>query len=84
MDYDLEIEKIVKEIKAQKAKLVLLQFPDGLKPSAKKVQDELKQKTDAKILLWGGSCFGACDVPVEVERLNVDLIVTFGHSVWRY
>ena len=33
--YDLELEKVLKEIARIKAKMVLLQFPDGLKQYAK-------------------------------------------------
>lgn len=80
MDINLELERVVTEIKKNKAKTVLLQLPDGLRPKAQEICDELSQKTDARILLWGGSCFGACDVP---NMNSVDLLVQFGHSEWR-
>lgn len=80
--YDLEFEKVIKKIKEQKAKLVLLQFPDGLKPYATAVVDYLEEKTSAEFLIWLGSCFGACDTPVGLENLKpkIDLIIQFGHS----
>ena len=81
-DYDLEIDRIVAEIKKIKAKTVCLQLPDGLKPRAGEIQDILKEKTDAKILIWGGSCFGSCDLPQNLNSLGVDLLVQFGHSEW--
>ena len=77
-NYDFEIEHILKEIKKQKAKTVCLQFPDGLKPYADKIIRELEQKTTAKIFLYGGTNFGACDIP----KLDVDLLIHFGHSAW--
>jgi len=81
--YDLEIERVVKTIRKEKAKLVLLQFPDGLKPVATKVAGILESKTNAKILIWMGSCFGACDIPnIEHLRPKIDLIIQFGHSEW--
>lgn len=93
-EYDLEIEKIVKTIKKQKAKLVLLQFPDGLKPYSATIAEEIEnkanenrmEKTGEKVecLIWLGSCFGACDVPLQVEKLGIDLIIQFGHSAWKY
>ena len=81
-EYDLEFEKIINQIKKQKTKLVLLQFADGLKPLATKIVDYLEEKTDAKFLIWMGSCFGACDTPVGLEKLKpkIDLIVQFGHN----
>jgi 2-(3-amino-3-carboxypropyl)histidine synthase len=78
--YDLEIGKIVREIKLAKAKLVCIQLPDGLKPKATQIADELTKKTRAKIHIWLGSNFGACDIPLQLKPLNFDLIVNFGHS----
>jgi len=83
-EYDFEIDRIVGIIKKQKAKRVVLQFPDGLKPYATIICDELSdmlQKVD--FFIWGGSCFGGCDVP-EVDEKDFDLIVQFGHSKWNY
>lgn len=80
--YDLELEKIISEIKKSRAKLVLLQFPDGLKLYATAVVDFLHEKTSAEFLIWIGSCYGACDIPTGLERLKpkIDLVIQFGHS----
>jgi 2-(3-amino-3-carboxypropyl)histidine synthase len=83
-EYDLELNRVLIEIKKIKAKLVLLQFPDGLKPYATAVVDYLKEKTNNKIefLIWLGSCYGACDTPVLSQKIEkqVDLTIQFGHS----
>ncbi len=76
--YELELDRIVAEIKKQKAKTVLLQFPDGLKQYASEVVDFLETKTAAGVRVWLGSCFGACDIP----NSDCDLLVQFGHSPW--
>ena len=78
-EYDLELDRAAGEIKKSKAKLVCIQLPDGLKPLAAGIADELEKKTNAKILIWLGSCFGACDVP---DLKEVDLLIQFGHSLW--
>lgn len=80
--YDLELQRVISEIKKAKAKIVLLQFPDGLKPYATAVVDYLEQNTNAEFLIWFGSCFGACDTPVGIEKLKpkIDLVVQFGHN----
>ena len=62
--YNLELDNVVDKIKKNKAKLVLLQFPDGLKPYATSVVDYLQENTKAEFLIWFGDCFGACDTPV--------------------
>lgn len=82
--YDLEFDKVLNEIKKSKAKIILLQFPDGLKPYATTIVDYLEEQTKNKIefLIWFGTCFGACDTPIELEKLKpkIDLIIQFGHN----
>jgi len=99
-DYDLELDKVAEKIinetskskilsakdkSLSKAKTVLIQLPDGLKPKAKEIREYLKKNIDknTRLLFWAGSCFGACDIPVQAEKLGVDLIIQFGHSEWR-
>jgi 2-(3-amino-3-carboxypropyl)histidine synthase len=83
-DYDLELERTASEILKDDSKRVLLQLPDGLKPKAAEIQEFLENKTKAQILIWGGSNFGACDIPIEARNLGVDLVVHYGHSQWVY
>ncbi|VVB83144.1 Putative diphthamide synthesis protein [uncultured archaeon] len=80
--YDMEFDKVISEIKKTKAKLVLLQFPDGLKQYATAVVDYLEKKTNAKFIIWLGTCFGACDTPAGIEKLKpkIDLVIQFGHN----
>ena len=84
MNYDLELDRVINKINKEKAKLVCLQLPDGLKPLAKEIQDKLEQRTKAKIIIWAGSCFGSCDIPVQLEKLGIDLIIQWGHSEWKH
>lgn len=85
-EYDLELERVVKTIKKEKPKRVLLQFPDGLKPWATAIKDKLQEEIGDKVelFIWFDSCFGACDVPTEVEKLGIDLVIQFGHSAWDF
>jgi len=82
--YDVDYDRIVGEIKKAKAKNVLLQFPDGLKPYATQVVDELEKRIkNINFIIWLGSCFGACDVPIEAENLKdpkIDLTIQIGHN----
>ncbi len=80
--YDLELEAVEAKIKAEKAKTVCIQLPDGLKPYAKEIVKDIEKRTSAKVIIWLGSCWGACDVPLEVNRLGVDLLIQWGHSEW--
>jgi 2-(3-amino-3-carboxypropyl)histidine synthase len=76
--YDLELDRVANEIKKSKAKTILLQFPEGLKPYALAVSDEIEEKTGVNVRIWLGSCFGACDLP----RSDADLVIQFGHAEW--
>lgn len=80
-NYDFDFEKIVDEVKKKKAKLVLLQFPDGLKQYATAVVDFLEERIkNVEFLIWFEDCFGACDTPTGIENLKIDLVVQFGHN----
>lgn len=78
-NYDLEVEKIIEEIKKVKARSVLIQFPDGLKKYSGEVVDEIKSKTKALPIIWFGSCYGACDIPITLSK-RVDLVIQIGHN----
>ena len=82
-DYDLELEKVIKAIKKSKSKIVCIQLPDGMKPLATEIVRELESKTGAKVLIWMGTCFGACDIP-NLDRIKpkVDLLIQWGHTKW--
>lgn len=79
MEYNLELERAVKEIKNKKAKTVCIQLPDGLKLKAKEIADFIEKNTKASVIIWAGSCYGSCDVP----KLDVDLLIQWGHSEFR-
>jgi diphthamide biosynthesis enzyme Dph1/Dph2-like protein len=86
-NYDLELERALKEIKKQKAKRVLLQFPDFFKPYATAIVSKLEQESKPRpeFFIYFGSCFGACDTPAkEAEQIKADLIIQWGHSAWDF
>lgn len=81
--YDLELDRILRKIKEENAKFVLVQFPDGLKPFAISIVDYLEEHTrGVEFAIWLGSCYGACDYPVGIDNLRpkIDLVIQFGHN----
>ena len=42
------------------------------------ISDYLEERTSAKVSIWLGACFGACDLPDS----NADLVIQFGHAPW--
>lgn len=83
-NYDLDFEKVLTDIKKEKAKIVLLQFAEGLKPYAVAIVDYLREKTGNKVefLIWLESCYGACDTPILTKEIEnkIDLMFQFGHN----
>ena len=78
--FDLELDRVVEEIKKRNVQQVLLQLPDGLKPRAQEIVERIHKDTTAEALIWFGSCFGHCDVPLGMDALKIDFIVQFGHN----
>ncbi|HIG92747.1 TPA: hypothetical protein HA242_07520 [Candidatus Woesearchaeota archaeon] len=78
--YDPELAKAVEKINKADAKLVCIQLPDGMKPQAEEIVEKLEQATKARILIWLGSNFGACDIPLGLNRMGVDLLISWGHN----
>ncbi|MBN1274939.1 diphthamide synthesis protein [Candidatus Woesearchaeota archaeon] len=82
--YTIDYDAMITTIKESGAKRVMLQLPDGLKPKALDIQRQLASRTDAELLFWAGSNHGACDLPVGLEKLGVDLLIHLGHTEWVY
>ena len=78
--YKLELNKIIEEIKTKNAKQVLIQLPDGMKHKSNQVADFIEEHTDANAFIWLGTCFGACDLPLGLSLLKIDLIIQWGHN----
>jgi len=78
--FDLEDKRLTREVQHTKAKLVLIQLPEGLKPYGPKLADII-EKAGALAVVSADPCYGACDLAiVEAERLGADLIIHYGHS----
>lgn len=66
-----EAKSELEEIDAEK---ILLQLPDGLKPEI----FDFAKIFDQDVTVWGGTCYGACDLPKEIGEY--DALVHIGHS----
>ncbi len=79
LNYDLKLDEVVEKVKEMDAKVVGIQFPEGLKIHATMVAEKIENETDAIVLISGDPCFGACDVSDTHMEGLVDLIIHFGH-----
>ena len=78
--FDLELNKAVQEVKTRGAKKILVQLPEGLKTKVPEVVKVLEKETGAEVIIWYGSCFGACDLPLGLDVIGIDLMLQWGHN----
>ena len=74
---DFEIERIAELVEETKARVIRLQFPEGLKRYGPDVAKRIQQQTNVTVLLSGNPCYGACDLDYDAQA---DLLVHFGHA----
>ncbi len=80
-DYDFELEKILREIEKTNARIVGLQFPEGLKEYAVIISAEIEDRTNARVIIFTDPTYGACDTKDdEAKKLKIDLLIHFGHT----
>ena len=75
MEWDFELQGVIKELKRRGCKKVLVQLPEGLKIYARKIMDELGSH-GIECVLSGDPCYGACDL----RTLEGYVTVHFGHA----
>lgn len=78
--YDLELDKVVREIKHASCKAVMIQLPDGLKPKARDIIDRIEDETGALCFVWFASCYGNCDIPLGLDQMGIDMFIHWGHN----
>ncbi len=74
-----DLPKILEIIEARKAKIVGLQFPEGLKRQGPALAKQIEAQAGVLVIISGDPCYGACDID---DRLldTVDVLFHFGHS----
>jgi 2-(3-amino-3-carboxypropyl)histidine synthase len=74
---DFEIERIVDLARTNRAHVLQLQFPEGLKRYGPQVAKRIKERINVTVLLSGNPCYGACDLDYDTKA---DLLIHFGHA----
>ena len=72
MDFQIPFEKLRGTSK------VGVQLPDGLKPRAAEIAEMLEER-GYKVIVSGETCFGACDIDMNLLG-DVDVLLHFCHS----
>ena len=78
--FNLEEKRVTTEIRKHKAKRVLIQLPEGLKPYAPTIATII-DKAGAQAFVSADPCYGACDMAIrEAQAISADVIIHFGHT----
>ncbi|MFO7792768.1 MAG: diphthamide biosynthesis enzyme Dph2 [Candidatus Saliniplasma sp.] len=76
-EFEIDIQKAKSKIEKIDAEKILLQLPDGLRRKSHKIV-KILEEYGVKVKLWGGTCYGACDIPLDIG--DADLLIHIGHS----
>ncbi|GMR41189.1 hypothetical protein PMAYCL1PPCAC_11384, partial [Pristionchus mayeri] len=80
-NYNFEIPKTIWKIRSTNAKLVALQFPEGLLLYACVISDILEKHTGCDTVIMGDVTYGACCVDdYTATAMGCELLVHYGHS----
>jgi 2-(3-amino-3-carboxypropyl)histidine synthase len=78
--HDLEQRRLAEKILKARAKLVLIQLPEGLKTYGPELAYSV-ENLGALAIVSADPCYGGCDLAIsEAERLGADLLVHYGHT----
>lgn len=80
-NYNFEIPKTIWKIRQAQAKIVALQFPEGLLLYSCLISDIIKHFTQADTIILGDVTYGACCVDdLTAKALGADFMIHYGHS----
>ena len=77
--FEPDLGAITSWIKKRGYGIVAVQLPEGLKSDSLRISDILSASTNAKIIILGDPCYGACDLFIDY-RIYADALVHLGHS----
>jgi len=72
--YEFDVGSAREKLAASGVEKILLQIPDGFKIKA----DVFMDFFDQDVIIWGGSCYGACDLPKDIGC--ADALLHVGHA----
>ncbi len=72
--FEFDLGPVREELDRLQVEKILLQLPDGLKTKIEKFAEMF----DQDVVVWGNSCYGACDLPEDIGC--ADVLLQIGHS----
>ena len=75
----IDVDEIIRIAGERGAKVVGLQFPEGLKRQGPDAAKTIESRIGAAVIISGDPCYGACDIDDGLLEM-VDVLFHFGHS----
>ena len=80
-NYEFEIPKTLWKILSLEAKVVALQFPEGLLMYSCIISDIVRRFTGARVIILSDVTYGACCIDdYTAKKLEADVMIHYGHS----
>ncbi len=79
--FELDEKRMLDEIRRRGSKRILLQMPEGLKPTGFRLAKQLENEAGIEVFVSGDPCYGACDLALyPMKHVNADLLIHVGHA----
>jgi 2-(3-amino-3-carboxypropyl)histidine synthase len=79
--FELEEEKLLRELPNINPRLILIQLPEGLKKEGFTLAQLIEDRTNIDVVVSADPCYGGCDVATdEASLLGAELVVHYGHT----
>jgi len=79
--FELEEEKLLRNLTKIRPKLILIQLPEGLKKEGFALAQLIENRTNIDVVVSADPCYGGCDVATdEASLLGAELVVHYGHT----
>ncbi len=80
MNLVLNFDKAIEKIKKSNYSIVGLQLPEGLKPQANSIAQNIEKQCNCQVIIDAEPCFGACDLADEkLKSFGAQVLLHVGH-----
>ncbi len=76
----LDEEGALSVVREHSYRTILLEVPEGVRDRAAVLADRIRQETRCVAIVWGGTCWGPCDLHEHEAAPLVDAVLHFGHT----
>jgi len=85
LEYDFRIQDVVRWIRSNGFKRVLIQLPEGLMRCFETIVSSINEAVDVDVVVSANPSYGPCLVDeISVQQMGLDAVIHFGHLQYPY